>query len=188
MIIAFHGVTCVGKTTIGKIIADQLRYNFFDLDAEMISYYNDTIENIQRGCLGDGYDEKKARALKNILKKCGDTAVIAVSPIYYAVKYKIMFRDYSVFSIVLHDAPENIVNRLVFTDENDVVIENPVRNRKEELSDIKYFISRYKNAFGRIEHHYKIAGKAAVDAANDIINTIIAPQMIKLSDEYYSKH
>ena len=175
MIIAFFGVTCVGKTTIGRIVADFMQYSFYDLDTEMKQFYNDTIENIQRGCFGDAYDSKKALVLKSILDKCHDNMVIAMSPIYYTTKYKLMFKKANVLSIVLHDSPENIANRLVYTDEKDIVIENPKHNRKAEISDIKYFISRYKNAFSRIEHKYDIAGKTAIEAADEIIETIIKP-------------
>ena len=175
MIIAFFGIACVGKTTVGKIVADELHYDFFDLDDEMKRYYNDTIENIQRGCIRNTLDTKKALVLKDVLDKCIDNAVIAMSPIYYTVKYKLLFRNNNVFSIVLQDSPENIVKRLVYTDDYDIVIENPERDYKAELKDIRYFISRYKRAFDRIEHKYFIDGKAANVATNEIIETIIKP-------------
>ena len=178
MIIAFFGITCVGKTTIGKIVANELQYDFFDLDAEMKSYYNDTILGIQRGCFGDALDAKKATVLKYILSGCGDRAVIAMSSIYYTVKYKLMFRNNKVFSILLQDSPENIVKRMVYTDDLDIVIKNPERDYKAELKDIRYFISRYKKAFDRIEHKYDIAGNTADAAANEIIETIIKPYCV----------
>ena len=175
MIIAFFGITCVGKTTVGKKVADELRYSFFDLDAEMKSFYNDTITNIQRDCFGDALDTKKAFVLKDILHRCGDNSVIAMSPIYYTVKYKLLFKSYNVFSILLQDSPENIVKRLVYTDDEDNVLENPERNFKEELKDIRHFITRYKRAFERIENKYDIAGKSADIAAIEIVETIIKP-------------
>ena len=138
-----------------------------------VQRYNDTIENIQRGCFGDAYDTKKARVLKDILSRCGENAIIAMSPIYYMTKYKLMFRNSKVFSIVLQDSPENIADRVVYTDENDNVIENPVRDVKTDIRDIKYFISRYKKAFDRIEHKYDIAGRDASTAAREIIDNII---------------
>ena len=175
MIIAIFGVTCVGKTTIGELIANDLNYAFFDLDAEMKRFYNDTIENIQRCCIGDELDIKKTLVLKDVLEKCGDSAVIAMSPIYYSVKYKLLFRNNNVLSILLQDSPENIVKRLVYTDDFDLVIENPKRDNKAELKDIRYFISRYKKAFDRIEQKHFIDGKTADVAANEIIETIIKP-------------
>jgi hypothetical protein len=138
-------------------------------------YYNDTILNIQRGCFGSAYDEKKGIVLKDILKRCGANAVIAVSPIYYTTKYKKSFADYKVFAVVLQDTPENIASRMIDTDDYDNIIENQVRNRKEDIRDIKFFISRYKKAFARIENKYDIAGKSADIAANEIVETVIIP-------------
>ena len=175
MIIAFFGITCVGKTTIGRIVANELRYGFFDLDTEMKAFYNDTILNIQRGCIGDALDTKKALVLKYILSRCGDKAVISMSPIYYTVKYKLLFSNYKVFSILLQDSPENIAKRMIDTDDDDSIIENSNRNVKEDIKDARYFISRYKRAFERIEHKYNIAGKTADATAIEIIETIIQP-------------
>jgi shikimate kinase len=173
MIVAFFGVTCVGKTTIGRYVAEELGYSFFDLDEEMKLYYNDTILNIQRGCFGDGIDTKKGIVLKDILDRCGDNAVIAISPIYYTTKYRKPFRDKNVLSIVLHDSPENIADRMIYTDDNDEVIEIPDLDIKEEIRDVKYFISRYKKGFNRIESHYDVNGKDPAVAAHEIIKTII---------------
>lgn len=50
MIIALFGVTCVGKTTLGKLISEKIGYHFYDLDMEMKTFYNDTITNIQNSC------------------------------------------------------------------------------------------------------------------------------------------
>jgi shikimate kinase len=175
MIVALFGITCVGKTTIGKMIAQELGYVFFDLDAEMKLFYNDTITNIQRGCIGDALDEKKARVLKSILDRCGDRTIISMSPIYYTNKYKQIFKNSKVLSIVLQDSPENIADRMIDTDEDDNVLENSKRDRKTDIRDIKYFITRYKKAFERIKYKYDIAGKEASVAAHEIIETIIKP-------------
>ena len=175
MIIAFFGVVCVGKTTIGRIVAKELRYGFFDLDDEMKVYYNDTILGIQRGCIGDALDTKKGIVLNYILGRCGDKAVISMSPIYYTRKYKLLFRDNKVFSIVLQDSPENIAKRMIDTDDYDNVIENAERDIKTNIKDTRYFISRYKKAFERVEHKHDIAGKTANAAAIEIIETIIKP-------------
>ena len=54
-------------------------------------------------------------------------------------------------------------------------VENPDRDYEAELKDIRYFISRDKKAFDRIEQKYFIDGKAADVAAIEIIETIIKP-------------
>ena len=92
-----------------------------------------------------------------------------MSPIYYTMSYKHLFLSRGVFSIVLQDTPENIAKRLVYTDANDNVIENPVTDYRADIRDIKYFISRYKSAFSKIDNHYFIDGQSAEDAASDIV-------------------
>ncbi|HCC52701.1 MAG TPA: hypothetical protein DEQ30_12155, partial [Porphyromonadaceae bacterium] len=175
MIYALFGVTCVGKTTIGKAVSERLGYCFYDLDTEIKSFYNDTLTNIYDSCIcRHEIDSKKATVLKNILDKCGGNTIIAVSPIYYTTLYKTMFIKQGVFPIVLEDTPENIADRLVYTDFEDKVIEHPTNiNRKQEVKDIRYFINRYKNAYSRIGCHYHINGESIDDAANGIINEII---------------
>lgn len=42
--ILLFGVSNVGKTTVGKILADKLKYIFWDLDDEVKRFYNTTLE------------------------------------------------------------------------------------------------------------------------------------------------
>ena len=57
MIIYFVGISCVGKTTIGKMLADKISYKFFDLDMEIEKYYGKPIERIQDECFSmNGYN------------------------------------------------------------------------------------------------------------------------------------
>jgi len=174
MIIALFGVTCVGKTTIGKIISEKLGYEFYDLDSELKSFYNDTITNIfSEYICGHTIDTKKAHVLQNILYKCVNKTVIAVSPIYYTNTYKQMFKDKNVFSIVLQDDPGSIADRMIYTDNDDNVIEGYKTDKKQEIRVVKHFISQYKRAYSKIQQHYYIGGKSAVEAAYEIIEIII---------------
>jgi shikimate kinase len=47
MIIYLVGMSCVGKTTIGRMLATKIGYSFFDLDEEVEKYYQKPIERIQ---------------------------------------------------------------------------------------------------------------------------------------------
>ena len=170
MVVALFGVVGVGKTTIGKIISEKLNYEFYDLDDEIKLFYNDTITNIYSDCIcRHAIDSKKALVLSNVLTKCSSDTIIAMSPIYYSRMYKLMFAHNDVLPIVLHDSPENIAARMIYTDDNDMPIENPEPNRKQEIKDVKYFISQYKKAFLKIQCHYFINGKSADCAADEII-------------------
>lgn len=44
MKILLFGVSNVGKTTAGRILADKLEYDFYDLDEEVKKHYNMTLE------------------------------------------------------------------------------------------------------------------------------------------------
>ena len=44
MKVLLFGVSCVGKSTLGKLIADKLNISYFDLDDEIKAKYNTTIE------------------------------------------------------------------------------------------------------------------------------------------------
>ena len=50
---------------------------------------------------------------------------------------------------------------------------------KEDIKDVKYFISRYKKAFERIELKYDINGKSAKDSAYEIIEAMVKPLLLK---------
>ncbi len=51
MILYLVGISCVGKTTIGKMLSEKIGFSFFDLDIEIQKYYNKPIERIQDDCL-----------------------------------------------------------------------------------------------------------------------------------------
>lgn len=44
MKILLFGVSNVGKTTIGKLLAEKLNFSFYDLDEEIKKYYGITLE------------------------------------------------------------------------------------------------------------------------------------------------
>ena len=44
MKILLFGVSNVGKTTIGKLLAEKIKFSFYDLDDEIKKYYGITLE------------------------------------------------------------------------------------------------------------------------------------------------
>jgi shikimate kinase len=41
------GVACVGKTTIGRKLAERLKFEFYDFDGEVENYFNLSIERLK---------------------------------------------------------------------------------------------------------------------------------------------
>lgn len=59
MKILLFGVSNVGKTTVGRILADKLEYDFYDLDEEVKKHYNMTLEEFVH--IGTLYERDRAR-------------------------------------------------------------------------------------------------------------------------------
>ncbi len=76
MIIYLIGISCVGKTTIGKMLAEKIGFSFFDLDEEIQNYYEKPIERIQDECLTmNGYREKASVVLDKLFSKNVDSVI-----------------------------------------------------------------------------------------------------------------
>ena len=168
-IYALFGVTCVGKSTIGSLLSDRLGCNFYDMDEEIKRYYGDTLNNIYADCMYPrDKDEKKAKMFSHMLALCrekGRDAVIAVSPMYHYVTFRNLITQYKVIAIELQDTAENIAKRMIDTDDNDELIEESPYSNRENLSDARYFITRYKKTFAHFPTKYRIDGKTAQQAA-----------------------
>ena len=80
MIIYLTGTSCVGKTTIGKMLAEKMKYSFFDVDEEVEKYYQKPIERIQDDCYSiNGFREKASVVFVNILSNT-ENMVISGTP------------------------------------------------------------------------------------------------------------
>ncbi len=156
MIIYLTGVSCVGKTTIGRLLAKKMNYSFFDIDEEIEKYYEKPIERIQDECLSmNKFREMGSRVLDIVISK-SENAIIATTPSglkysYYRVykKYKI---EKKITSIHIKDKPENILKRLIFFDKDSNEIEIIMNDfelklyTKEISNDYKFFNESLKRA------------------------------------------
>ncbi|SPF38832.1 hypothetical protein SBF1_1980006 [Candidatus Desulfosporosinus infrequens] len=81
MRIFLSGVSCVGKTTIGKQLAEEVEYKFFDLDSEVEAYYGNPIELLHKEFVTmDAYHKKAAVVLERIIASNPDNYVVALTP------------------------------------------------------------------------------------------------------------
>ncbi len=143
------GISCVGKSTIGKLLAEQLGYLFYDLDIEVQNYYQKPIERIQRECITlNGYREKASVVLEKLFN-LRENAVISGTPsglkYYYLQVYKKCKKETEIISVHLMDNPNNILKRLTFYDIDsnlmNVKLDSDKKKRylKEIIADLNYF-------------------------------------------------
>jgi len=180
MRIFLTGVSCVGKTTIGKILAERLHYPFFDLDDEIEKYFGASIERlINRYLTGHTFRyEVGDVVLKDILfnRKSAD-CVIAMPPsgLKDAYSRAIRTRTDSIV-IALMDTPANILQRVRFYDidskpiDKDLTDEDKKRYLKEIKKDITYFGKTYKKAHLQVD----IAG-LSIDGSVSRIREAVQP-------------
>ena len=122
MTIYLFGVSNVGKTTTGRLLAKVLDYIFYDLDEE-VKHFSVTLEEfVNTGTLRER-DRKRGEVLDRIVRDKRDK-VVAVTPIAYMEYIRKFLLRKNVLAIELCDTPEHIFDRLVFSDENDVVYQD----------------------------------------------------------------
>ena len=118
MKILLFGVSNVGKTTIGRLLAEQISFSFYDLDDEVTTRMGMTPEEFVNTADLRWRDQKRGNIIKEILRLDEDL-VFAVTPISYPDNFQKRICAEDILSIELYDTPENIFSRLVFSDEND---------------------------------------------------------------------
>src|SRR5262249_62323061 len=82
MKICLVGVSCAGKTTIGRRLAERLGYAFFDVDTAIEDYFGTSIERLKSALLTEYAFRQKAALVLNRLVSQQEKAqgVIALPP------------------------------------------------------------------------------------------------------------
>ncbi|MEA1873810.1 MAG: shikimate kinase [Bacteroidota bacterium] len=186
MIIYLVGISCVGKTTIGKLLADYIDFEFCDFYEQIEEYFERPIEYIQNEFLTtNGFREKTSVVLNKILKKDKDMVIASTASglrDHYLKQYKITKKTKDIVSINLIDKPENILNRLIFFDKNSIQIENKlsVNDRKEYLKEIRKDITFFKKFNLRADYSIDINGATPEVFLNKITKLLIEEGIIVL--------
>lgn len=178
MIIYLVGISCVGKTTIGKMLAGQIGFSFFDLDEEVQNYYKRPIERIQDECYSmNGFREKASVVLDYLLSKNIDS-VISGTPsglkFSYLQVYKKHKTDKDLYSIYINDSFENVLDRLTFYDKDS----NPIKEELDEskkkryLKEIKADYNYFKTSYDRADFKIDINGLCLNGIPKMIINEL----------------
>ena len=166
------GVSCVGKTSIGAILASRLGCRFFDLDVEIERFFNTSIERLRNRFLTvESFRNEAARALMHILghpesRNC----VIALPPSGLMGRYLRVLKRAGGTIVVLTDKPENILNRITFYDINSRPIEKQLTERENllYLREIKKDITYYRKSYDRAGLRVDISGLTPEAAAEKV--------------------
>ncbi len=173
MIILLFGISNVGKTTVGKLLAERLNYQFYDMDEEIRKYYHtNNIGFINRYKNLENRDQRRAKLLKRLLKN-KDHIVVSITPIsFFNDFYDIVFED-NVLSIELSDTVKNIFDRLVFTDDNDVIKDDSreyaLTHKDFYMKDIFKDSIYYHHIYKVLENEFKIEGKSPEEVVDELI-------------------
>lgn len=104
MKILLFGISNVGKTTIGTMLAKQLGYSFYDLDEEVKKEFKMTLEEFVHTENLRWRDQKRGRIIKKILAQ-KENMVFVISPISYTDNFGKRITEDDILSIELVDIP-----------------------------------------------------------------------------------
>ena len=153
------GVSCVGKTTVGKRLAERLGYAFFDLDTEIEHDFGTSIERLKAALVTEyTFRHKAALALKHLVRQQEKTPyVVALPPSGLMDHYARVLKQGACVTIALHDRPEHILARITFYDRDS----HPMHKRlsaaekayylRKIQEHIQYFGQSHKKAHWQVD-------------------------------------
>lgn len=160
------GVSCVGKTTVGDLLARRLMCPFYDLDEEIERHFGESIERLKSQFSDYSFRKEAAVVLKRIAAESGD-CVIALPPSGLRDAYLRVLKRMDGIVIVLEDRPENILSRITFydVDSNPLEKQLSVKEKTLYLREIKADISYFRRSYQRADFHVDISGLDAEASA-----------------------
>lgn len=173
------GVSCVGKTTIGRRLSELLDLGFFDLDEEIESFFGTSIERLQsRFITMHSFREEAAKALARLLARPGSReCVIALPPSGLMGGYLRVLKKSPGIRVVLRDLPERILERLMFYDVDSRPTEKSLTAAEKRiyLREIKKDITYFRNSYERADLQVDISGLDVLEAAQRVKLALEAP-------------
>jgi len=170
------GVSCVGKTSIGSILAKLLNCRFFDFDEEVEKFFGTPIECLQNRFENmELFRQEASKALQNILvHKEAKNAVIALPPSGLRNPYWEAVSKEDATIIHLEDDAMNILKRIDFFDKDSNLIIKKLSEKEKiyYLSEIKKDIIYYKKSYKKATFTISIRGLDVGGAAAKIKNKL----------------
>jgi shikimate kinase len=173
--VSLVGVSCVGTTTAGRLLAGRRGWSFFDLDEEIERHFGASIERLQgRFLTGYSYRKECAVVLERIATANPD-CVIALPPSGLRDAFLRVVRRVPGVTVAVHDRPESILERIIFYDIDSRPIDKHLTDKARALQhkEIKADISYFKRSYEQADLHITITGlgpgasAAAIDARLD---------------------
>ena len=174
MKILLFGVSNVGKTTTGELLAERLGFKFYDLDEDVKTRLGMTLEEFVNTNDLQWRDQKRGSIIKKIIRS-EENLVFAVTPISYTENFRARLSRDDILAIELYDTPENIFSRLVFSDKNDVVYRDDYyknEHREYYLKEIQADLEWYGEVYKKIG----ILNRVFInnDAPDKVVNRIMS--------------
>jgi shikimate kinase len=170
------GVGCVGKTTIGKKIGEILGIKFFDLDREIESFFETSIERLQNRFLTiHSFRNEAAKALVYLLNSPDSReCVVALPPSGLMGGYLRAIKKANGTIVVVTDKPENILKRIRFYDIDSRPIKKKLtlEEKKLYLKEIKKDITYFRTSYRRANLQIDISGLDSDQAACKVIEVV----------------
>ena len=152
MKILLFGVSNVGKTTIGTMLAKQLGYSYYDLDEEIKKEFQMTLEEFVHTENLRWRDKKRGRIIKKILSH-EENMVFVISPISYTDNFGKRIIEDDILPIELVDTPANIFGRLDFSNTDDTIYkDDDYKNQRRDyyMFDIKADLEWYGSVYSKL--------------------------------------
>lgn len=163
MTILLFGVSNVGKSVTGQLLAEHLGFHFYDLDEEVKKLLNTSLEKFVTTGTLISRDRVRCNLIISLLRNDNENKVIAVTPLSYMDNLKSFLLSTNILSIELTDSAENIFDRLVFSDENDVIYKDDAYKNKYKahyLKEIKADLAWYGSNYRDIKYHFNTEGRS----------------------------
>jgi shikimate kinase len=164
------GVGCVGKSTIGRVLAERLGFAFFDLDEEIERHFGESIERLHARYLTmHSYRGDASVVLKSIVSQDRDM-VVAVAPSGLLDPYWRLLKRVERIAVVVEDTPENILKRIAFFDVNSKPMQKPLteHEKRSYLKEIRKDITYFRKSYERADLHVDISGLGVAASAEKI--------------------
>jgi len=165
-------VACVGKTSVGAELAEQLGVKFFDFDEEVEKYFAMPVPRIQAKFLTPySYRKEAAEALKHILSLPeAENCVIAMSPSGLMDNYWRVIKKLEAIKVVLRDKPEAILDRITFYDDDSQLIDKTLSDEEKGLylREIKLDYTYFRRTYKRADMTVDMSGLGIAETATKV--------------------